>query len=351
MRRASLAIVPWCTLVVIGSVAALACGQQAPAAPYPPIEPRQTGFYAVSDRHQLYWELSGNPDGIPVLGLHGGPGASAGPWMRGFFDPKRFNIILYDQRGAGRSKPAAEWRDNTTQLLIEDIEKLLEHLGIEKQVILFGGSWGTTLALAYAEAHPERVSGMVLRGVFLATERELEYYYHGGAALFFPDAFEGLQQLLPHPERHDYPRQLFEMTQVSDPRVQERVAFGWAFYESRLSSMTRTDEELRKSLEDHKQALAPLAVLENYYMMNNCFLEEGQLLRDSHRIAHIPTFIVNGRSDGVCPPRAAWELSKRLKDVKLELPLGMGHSPLDPENRAALLRGVEWVADRVESAK
>ncbi len=313
---------------------------------YPPLEPRASGYLPVSELHEIYWEECGNPDGIPVLVLHGGPGGSAGPDQRQYFDPQRFRIILHDQRGGGRSRPNAEWRDNTTWDLVEDINRLREHRRLDGPAILWGGSWGSTLALAYAERYPERVSGLVLRGVFLGTKAEIDHFYHGGTAGLFPDVFAELQQLVPDPDSLDYHRQLFEMTQSADPEVRQRAIDGWAYYEIRMVDVSITDERAQAIVEQYD--MTSFSVLESYYMSNGCFLEEGQLLRDAGRIAAIPTFIVNGRFDIICQPRNAWELAARLDTVKLELPANAGHSSRAPANTEALLRGTRWVADQVE---
>ncbi len=314
---------------------------------YPPIEPLRSGYLRVSPVHELYWEVCGNPAGIPVIVLHGGPGGSAGPEMRRFVDPRRFYVLLFDQRGAGRSRPAAEWRDNTTQLLIEDINTLRQHAGIAGPAILFGGSWGTTLALAYAEAHPDLVSGIVLRGVFLATRAEIDHFYHGGAALSVPDNWERLRSILPRPARLDYPRQLFEMATGSDPEARRRAIETWAYYEIRMASVGMTDDKAQAMVNEYKGELAAFSVLENHYMMHGCFLKEGQLLRDVKKIEQIPTFIVHGRFDAVCCPRSAYTLSKALKRVRLELPPATGHSQSEPANTEGLLRGIEWVAAEI----
>lgn len=314
---------------------------------FPPIEPLRTGFLRVSDLHEIYWEVCGNEKGIPVIVLHGGPGARATPDMRRIFDPARHRIILFDQRGAGRSRPSCEWRENTTSLLVEDIGKLREHLGVKGKAILFGGSWGTTLGLAYAEAHPELVAGMLLRGVFLATDAEIDYFYCGGTALHFPENFERLRSLMPHPERRDYPRQLFEMMTASeDPAVRAKAIRGWARYEIRMGSLEMTDEACERIISQvPEDVLRAFSILESRYMAERCFLEEGRLLRDAGRIADIPTFIVNGRYDVVCPPKAARELAARLRDVKVEMPVA-GHSQNDPANTEALLRGARWLSER-----
>jgi proline iminopeptidase len=327
------------------ALAGLAC--RAPAEPrlYPEIEPLRSGYLQVSELHELYWEVVGNPDGMPVIVLHGGPGGSAGPQMRRFFDPERFFVLLYDQRGAIRSRPMGEWRENDTWLLVEDINRLRDHVGIRDQVLLFGGSWGTTLALAYAETHPERVSGMVLRGVFLATREEIDHFYHGGAARQYPENWERLRGLIPEPERLDYPRQLFELMTGDDPEKRRAAIEGWAYYELRMSELEMTDEKAEGLVRQYADSLMPFSVLENYYMMNRCFLEEGQLLRDAGKIAHIPTFIVHGRSDAVCMPQSAEKLAQRLGRAHLELTRA-GHVQSEPANTVALLRGVEWVAAR-----
>lgn len=313
---------------------------------FPPIEPLRSGFLGVSDLHELYWEVCGNEQGAPVIVLHGGPGARTTPEMRRFFDPAKHRIILFDQRGAGRSRPSAELRENTTSLLVEDIQKLRRHLGVEGKAILFGGSWGTTLGLAYAEAHPDLVSGMLLRGVFLATKAEIDYFYHGGTAAHFPENFERLRRVVPRPAQLDYPRQLFEMTQSQEPATRKKAIRGWAFYEIRMGSLETTDEACERRVASvPEDVLEAFSVLENYYMLNACFLEEGELLRRADRIANIPTYIVNGRYDAVCPPRAAYELASRLKDAMLEVPIA-GHSQSDPANTEALLRGARWLSER-----
>ncbi len=317
---------------------------------YPPIEPLRSGFLQVSDVHEIYWEVCGNPEGLPVIVLHGGPGGTAGPRMRRFFDPERFYVLLFDQRGAIRSRPVAEWRDNTTQLLIEDINRLREHVGIDRKAILFGGSWGTTLALAYAETYPEHVGGMVLRGVFLATQQEIDGFYHGGTAVLFPDNWERLRKILPEPESYTYPRQLFDMATGDDAIARKKAIEGWAYYELRMASIYMTDESTEEMIRELSDYLMPFAVLENYYMMNNCFLDEGQILRDVARIAHIPTFIVHGRFDAICQPRSAYQLAGQLQRVKLELPAAAGHLRDEPPTTEALVRGVRWVADQLQGS-
>jgi len=335
-------------VLICAAVAAVSsCDGARPDLLYPEIEPYEHGYLEVSDVHRLYWEVCGNPDGIPAIVLHGGPGGRAGARLRQFFDPDRFHVLLFDQRGAGRSEPAAEWRENTTQLLVEDILRLRERVGMEGPAILFGGSWGTTLALAFAESHPELVSGMVLRGVFLGTREEIDHFYHGGTAGSFPDAWARLRTVVPDPDSLDYPRQLFEMITGDEAEASRRAMEEWAWYEVRMSSLGMTDEDAHEIVGRWADRARPFALLENWYMMNGCFLEDGQLLRDADRIAHIPTFIVHGRFDAVCLPVSAYELSKRLEVVELRLNAGAGHSQWETPNLAATVEGIQWVAERI----
>jgi proline iminopeptidase len=344
MQNRKLVVALGFALVAVGACAA---EEVSPLHPMP--EPSRSGYFRVSELHELYWELIGNPEGLPVIVLHGGPGGKAGPETRRFFDPERFHVLLFDQRGGGRSRPQGEWRDNDTRLLIADIDRLRAHVGMAGKPILFGGSWGTTLALAYSETHPERVGGLVLRGVFLATRDEIDHFYHGGTSRHFPENWNRLREIVPRPDRLDYPRQLFELITGDDPGRREAAIDAWATYEIRMASVGMTEERTRQIVERYHDEMMPFALLENYYMMNQCFLEEGQLLRDVHRIADIPTFIVNGRLDMICPPRAARELARRLRRVRLELPEGTGHWQQEPAIVEALVRGLAWVADQIEA--
>jgi proline iminopeptidase len=336
-------------LTVLFAFAACAPSAHGPAEPasalYPLIEPTASGYLKVSDVHEIYWEECGNPNGIPVLVLHGGPGGRAHPEMRQYFDPDRYRIILHDQRGGGRSRPLAEWRDNTTWDLVEDINRLREHLMVRGKAVVWGGSWGSTLALAYAEAYPELVSALILRGVFLGTKAEIDYFYHGGAALLFPDNYERLRTIIPDPSSLDYPRQLFEMTQSDDPELRQKAIKTWAYYEIRMSSVGMTDEICQSIVDGYD--MSAFSVLESYYMSQGCFLEEGQLLRDIGTIAHIPTFIVNGRFDAVCTPNNAWELAKHLEHATLTLAPNAGHSSREASITEALIQAGNTVADQL----
>jgi proline iminopeptidase len=295
----------------------------------------------------LYWEVCGNPEGIPAIVLHGGPGAIASPVMRRYFDPERYFVLLFDQRGAMRSRPPGEWRENTTQLLIEDINTLREHVGIQGPAVLVGGSWGTTLALAYAETHPSLVAGMVLRGVFLGTRVEVDHFYHGGVSARYPENWERLRSILPAPDRFDYPRQLFELTTGDDPEIRRRAVAAWAYYEFRMAWADMTDARAEEMVAEYGDSLMPFAVLENFYAMNGYFLEEGQILSDVGRIADIPTYIVHGRLDPICHPGSAEELARHLRHVTLNLTDGAGHAENEPANLEGLLAGIRWVAEQI----
>jgi proline iminopeptidase len=305
---------------------------------WPDIEPYETGYLRVSDLHEIYYELAGNPEGKPVFVLHGGPGGSSSPYYRRFFNPEKFLIVLHDQRGAGRSKPYAEIRENNTQNLVEDINRLRDHIGVEGKAILFGGSWGATLGLAYAEAHPSKVSGLVLRGVFTATREEIDHFYHGGVRPFFPEVYNRLLESLPDPDRRPLPQYLFELIESDDDSVRDKYAYEWARYELRIAALNFTDAEVESFLKDYN----PLAFgrLENYYMANGCFLEEGQLLRDAGRLGKMPVVMVNGRYDVVCPPVTAYRLHELLPNSRLVLAEGAGHWMGEPAIQSALLEAM-----------
>ncbi len=302
---------------------------------WPPIEPFESGFLKVSEIHEIYYELSGNRDGKPVFVLHGGPGGSSSPYMRRFFDPNKFLIVLHDQRGAGQSKPHAELRENTTQNLVKDIEQLRNHLKLDK-IIIFGGSWGTTLGLAYAEAYQQNVSGIVLRGVFTATKEEIDHFYHDGANRCFPDAYDKLLSVLPDPERRPLPEYLLELIQNGTDEERDRYCKAWAKYEVKMAMLEISDEWI----DEHYEKNSPyvFALFENYYMANNCFLDEGQLLKNTDKIKDIPTIIVNGRYDLICPSITAYKLHKKLASSKLVIAEGAGHWMGDRPIENALLK-------------
>ena len=337
MKRAWIGLC-WLAPLAAGAPAGDQAGGDKPRDWYPPIEPFKTGYLKVSDLHEIHYELCGNPDGIPVMILHGGPGGGSYPDLRRYHDPARYLLILHDQRGSGRSRPYCELRDNNTPALVEDMERLRKHLKLGR-VGVFGGSWGSTLALAYAETYPENVKSLVLRGVFTATKEEIDHFYHGGAGKFFPEVYAKLQDLVPDPEQLDYPKQLLAMLQSDDPTVRRRASLGWASYELKLAGLEKSDAELEAVFK--RWDPYDFSLIENYYMANGCFLGEGQLRRDAPRIASIPTVIVHGRYDVICTPSVAYGLHQALPNSRLVIVESAGHTAGAPRMRSALVSAVE----------
>jgi proline iminopeptidase len=304
---------------------------------YPPIERRASGRLTLDALHTMYWEEAGNPDGQPAVFLHGGPGAGAAPDHRRFFDPRHYRIVIYDQRGCGRSKPLAETRANTTQHLVADLERLRQHLGIARW-LLFGGSWGSTLALAYAQAHPERVTGVVVRGVFLCRDFEIDWFLYGMRA-FFPEAWQRFAEALPEAERGDLLANYLARLNDPDPKVHMPAARAWSTYEGACSTLLPSPETVAAFGED-RLALS-LARLEATYFANRVFLRDGQLLEQAHRMAEIPGVIVQGRYDVICPIRSAWDLSKAWPRAQFVVIPDAGHSAMEPGIRRALVSATE----------
>ena len=296
---------------------------------YPPVNPYRTGRLRVSELHEIHFEESGNPQGKPALFLHGGPGGGTDPKMRRFFDPQHYRIVLLDQRGCGRSRPHAELTDNTTWHLVEDIERLREHLGIARWLV-FGGSWGSTLSLAYAETHPARVTELVLRGIFLLRRWELEWFYQspGGAAALFPDLWERYVEPIPLEERGDMMRAYYARLTSSDPAVRVRAAQAWSSWEGATSYLLTSANYVAK-FADGAYAEA-FARIECHYFVNGGFFEtDGQLLKNVPRIRHIPAVIVQGRYDVVCPMRSAWDLHRAWPEADLRIVPDAGHSAME----------------------
>ncbi|SIS09246.1 prolyl aminopeptidase [Williamsia sterculiae] len=316
------------------------------AALYPEIEPYETGHLDVGDGQQIYWETGGNPNGRPAVVVHGGPGGGTTPLQRRFFDPQAYRIILFDQRGCGHSRPhiadGADLTINTTWHLVADMERLREHLGVERWQ-LFGGSWGSTLSLAYAQRHPERVTELVLRGIFLLRRGEIDWYYNGGAANIFPDLWEDYLAPIPVPERHDDLVAVYHrLLNSDDPTVAARAAMAWTEWERSTSHLIRPPDQ---EPEQERFALA-FAGIENHYFMNGGFLDEGQLLRDADRIAHIPGVIVQGRYDVVCPARSAWDLHRAWPIADLTIVPDAGHASYEPGIAAELVAATDAFARR-----
>ena len=312
---------------------------------YPEIEPYRREHLAIDARHTLYVEECGNPDGLPVVFLHGGPGAGLSPHHRRFFDPARWHAVLFDQRGAGQSTPFASLDANTTPDLIADIERIREHLGIERWLV-FGGSWGSTLALAYAEAHPDRVIGLVLRGIFLAREEELRWFNEmdGGARCIFPERWARFRDFIPEAERGNMIEAYWRRLDNSDETVQLAAARAWSAYEGG-STMLVHDPDAPGDFDEPHKAVS-LARLEAHYFRNGMFLEPGQLLRDIERIRHIPGVIVHGRYDIICPVKTAFELHQAWPEAEFHIVLA-GHSASDPAIVDKLVEATDRFADRL----
>ena len=304
---------------------------------FPPIEPYRSGRLQVDEIHNLYWEESGNPAGQPVLFLHGGPGSGTASRHRQFFDPAHYRIVLFDQRGAGKSTPLGEYRNNTTQLLIADIERLREMLGIDRWLV-FGGSWGSTLALAYGQARPERCLGFVLRGIFLCTREEVDWFLYG-IRWFFPEVHEEFVAGIPEEERGDllkaYEKRLFS----EDPAVYMPAARAWGRHEGRCLFL-RPDPQ---AIDDFSSDAVSLGVgrLEAHYFLHDGFFGEDELVRNVGRIRHLPAVIVQGRYDVVCPPVSAFRLHAAWPEAKMHVVPDAGHAAYEPGIAAALVAATE----------
>lgn len=306
---------------------------------FPPIEPRQTLRLKVGGPHELYVEEVGNPKGQPVVFLHGGPGGGISPDHRRYFDPDHYRIILFDQRGAGQSTPIADLTDNTTWDLVSDIEKIREHFGISKWHV-FGGSWGSTLALSYAIKHPERVSALLLRGIFLCRPSEIEWFYQEGASHIFPDVWEKYEAVIPPDERKDFVSAYYKRLTSEDRAVRLQAAKAWSQWEAATSRLYY-DSKAVEEFEDPDYALS-FARIECHYFMNNAFFETNNwLLENVHRIRKIPGWIVQGRYDVVCPARSAWDLHKAWPEAKFTIIADAGHAASEPGIRSALIEATE----------
>jgi proline iminopeptidase len=308
---------------------------------YPPVEPYGSGQLDVGDGHRIYWELCGNPEGKPAVFLHGGPGGGCHADHRRFFDPARYNVLLFDQRGCGRSTPHASLEANTTWHLVADIERLRTMLGVERW-LAFGGSWGATLALAYAEIHPERVSELVLRGVFTMRQSELRWLYQAGASLLFPDKWERFLAPIPANERADLLSAYHRRLTGDDPVARLQAAKAWSAWEGELMTL-RPNARAAAQHADDGFALA-LARIETHYFVNHGFMEEGQILREAHRLAGIQGAIVQGRYDVITPAATAWDLHKAWPGSSLEIVPDAGHASSEPGTLHALLEATNAFA-------
>jgi proline iminopeptidase len=308
---------------------------------HPPIRPYSTRRVVVDPIHTLYVEESGNRDGIPAVFLHGGPGAGCEPSHRRFFDPERYRIVLFDQRGSGRSTPHAELGRNTTWHLVDDMERIRRELGIERWLV-FGGSWGSTLALAYAQAHPERVLALIVRGIFLCRNMEIEWFYREGASWVFPDWWQDFLAPIPKAERGDLLRAYHRRLTGDDEIARMAAAKAWSIWEGRTATLL-PNADVQAFFANPHVALS-LARIESHYFVNQAFLEPDQLLRDSHRIAEIPGVIVQGRYDLICPLRSAWDLHQVWPKAELRIVPDAGHAAFENGIRSALVEATDRLA-------
>ncbi|MEL6138248.1 MAG: prolyl aminopeptidase [Cyanobacteria bacterium J06628_6] len=309
---------------------------------YPPIEPYRQGQLSVSTLHRLYFEESGNPTGKPVVFLHGGPGGGTVPLYRQFFDPARWRIILFDQRGCGQSTPHAELEDNTTWDLVADIERLRSHLQIPTWTV-FGGSWGSTLALAYAQTHPERCDGLILRGIFMLRRKEIRWFYQEGASYLFPDAWEHYLAPIPETERGDLISAYYQRLTSPDPTVRQTAAKAWSIWEASTSKLI-ADPDLIEKFSGDAFADAFARIECHYFIHGGFFSPDDQLLHNVHKIRHIPTIIVQGRYDVVCPMTSAWELHRAWPEAELVVVPDAGHSATEAGITAALVAATDRFA-------
>lgn len=313
---------------------------------FPPLEPFATRRLRAQAPHEIYVEECGNPDGLPVVFVHGGPGGGCTTDNRRFFDPARYRIVLFDQRGCGRSRPHAELTHNTTQALVEDMERIRETLGIERWLV-FGGSWGSTLALVYAETHPQRVLALILRGIFLVTAAELSWFYQDGIQHLFPDHFEEFVAPIPVAERSDLIHAYYRRLTSDDPATRQRAAEVWSLFEARCSTLLPSE-----SVVDHfsePDVAMAIARIECHYFVHACFLTPGQIIRDAPRIRNIPGVIVQGRYDVVCPASAAWQLHKAWPEAQFRLIPDAGHASSEPGICSALVEATDEFAGRFKT--
>jgi proline iminopeptidase len=306
---------------------------------YPPIEPYRTGMLQVSDLHEVYWEESGSQEGTPAVFVHGGPGGGTSPDQRRFFDPSAYRIVLFDQRGCGKSTPHASLDENTTWDLVADMERIREHLGIDRWVV-FGGSWGSTLALAYAQAHPDRVRAIVLRGIFLLRPKELRWYYQEGASFVYPDAWESFVAPISEDERDDLMAAYHRRLTGEDRSARIAAAKAWSVWEGSTSWLLPSPEHASTFEED--EFAEAFARIENHYFVNGGFFDHpDQLLDGVDRIRHIPAVIVQGRYDMPCPVTTAWELHKRWPEADFHIVPDAGHAAMEPGTRSLLVEATD----------
>ncbi|MDJ0531873.1 MAG: prolyl aminopeptidase [Xenococcaceae cyanobacterium MO_207.B15] len=310
---------------------------------YPPIEPYNEGKLKVSELHTIHYEESGNPQGKPVIFLHGGPGGGIAPMYRRYFDPQKWRIVIFAQRGCGQSTPYAELKENTTWDLVRDIEKLREHLAIEKWVV-FGGSWGSTLSLAYSQTHPERCKGLILRGIFMLRQKELKWFYQEGASYIYPDAWEDYLKPIPISERDDLISAYYHRLTSENQEIRLEAARAWSVWEASTSKLLPSEKSIKRFGEaEFAEAFARIEC--HYFVNKGFFSSENQLIENINRIRHLPGVIVQGRYDVVCPTVTAWELHKAWQEAELIIVPDAGHSISEPGILDALIEATDRFAD------
>lgn len=307
---------------------------------YPEIEAYKTGYLKVSDLHEIYYEESGNPEGKPIVFVHGGPGGGIDAGMRRFFDPKIWRVVLFDQRGCGKSRPFSELTDNTTWHLVEDMEKIRAHLGIS-QWSIFGGSWGSTLALTYAITHPDKVKEMILRGIFLLRKKEIDWFYQEGASNIFPDVWEKYLDVIPEEERGDLVSAFYRSLTSSDKGERSRASKAWSIWEGSTAKLQMDPAFIERFAgDDFADAFARIEC--HYFVNKGFFPEDGWLLKNIVKIKHIPVWIIQGRYDVVCPATSAWELHKVWPSSVLHMVPDAGHSASEPGIRSKLIEATDF---------
>ena len=312
------------------------------ARPYPPIEPYKTQRIRVSALHELYVEESGNPQGKAIVFVHGGPGGGTEPWQRTFFNPQQYRIVLFDQRGCGKSTPHAELRENTTWDLVEDMEKIRERLGIQQWAV-FGGSWGSTLGLAYAQTHPQRVSALILRGIFLLRKAEIDWFYQEGASWIYPDAWEHYVNAIPEAERGDFVAAYYKRLTSEDAQVRSAAARAWSIWEGATSKLFPSQDMIARYGGD--SFADAFARIECHYFINKGFFQsDTQLLDHVDRVRGIPTVIVQGRYDVVCPIKSAWDLHRAWPEAELQIVADAGHAAGEPGILSKLIEATDRYA-------
>jgi len=312
---------------------------------YDPIKPYATHHFKVDETHTLYVEECGNPGGIPVVFLHGGPGAGCAPYHRQFFDPDIYRIVLFDQRGCGKSTPHASLTNNTTGDLVADIEKIRGFLKIQQWVV-FGGSWGSTLALVYAQTHPQNVSGLIVRGIFLARDKDVQWFYQQGTSRLFPDYWEKFIAPIPPDERANMIEAYHKLLTGGDEVKKLRAAKAWSVWEG-MTATLQTDEAVIDSFSNSHSALS-IARIECHYFLHQCWLEPDQIINNVDKIRHIPGYIVHGRYDVICPVEQAWELSKAWPEAELSIVADAGHAVVEKGITEALLNATRQLGEKLK---